>query len=439
MPRRLFYILSIPDDCTLGRVMTRVKSIAIAISLAIGAISTATVLVPEVVQAAEKEKAKPKISKAVGVPLKAAQEAMAAKQFDVALTEIQKAQAVEKRTPEEDYQIDEFLGYILVQQKKYGEAAAVYERMVNSPLAPPEQTSDRTKAIAQMYFQVKEYKKAADWAKKWLDNNPPNEDMGVLLAQSYYLLEDHKNAATTMTAVVDNLEKAGQVPKENYYQIILSSYVKLNDKAAIDNSLKRIVRYHSKPNYWENLLDSYRRKQNSDRVTFGFYRLMNDVGVLKDKGDYMEMAQLGIEMGVPGESQQIVEKGIQAGVLKTDDKTEQGRFDRLLAAAKKQSDADRASLAQQAKEAEKNPQGQIDVGLGQAYLSYGQLDEAIATMERGIKKGGVTDVDEAQISLGIAYLKKGDKEKARQAFKAVKTDSKWADLAELWSIRTQSA
>jgi tetratricopeptide (TPR) repeat protein len=419
--------------------MTRIKSIAIAISLAVGAVSTATVFVPAVVQAAEKEPAKPKISKDVAGPLKKAQEAMGAKQFDVALAEIQKAQAVEKRNDADNYQIDEFLGYILVQQKKYGEAAVVYERMLNSPLMPPEQAGDRTKAVAQMYFQVKDYKKASEWAKKWLDSNPPNEDMGVLLAQSYYLLEDHKNAATTMTTVVDNIEKAGQAPKENYYQIILSSYVKMNDKAGIENSLKRIVRYHPKPNYWENLLDSYRRKQNSDRVTFGYYRLMNDVGVLKDKGDYMEMAQLGIEMGVPGESQQIVEKGIQAGVLKSDDKTEQGRFDRLLAAAKKQSDADRASLAQQAKDAEKNPQGQIDVGLGQAYLSYGQVDEAITTIERGIKKGGVTDVDEAQISLGIAYLKKGATDQARQAFKAVKPDSKWADLAELWSLRSYTA
>ena len=74
--------------------MTRIKSIAIAISLAVGAVSTATVFAPAAVQAAEKEPAKPKISKDVAGPLKKAQEAMAAKQFDVALAEIQKAQAV---------------------------------------------------------------------------------------------------------------------------------------------------------------------------------------------------------------------------------------------------------------------------------------------------------------------------------------------------------
>jgi Tfp pilus assembly protein PilF len=76
--------------------------------------------------------------------------------------------------------------------------------------------------------------------------------------------------------------------------------------------------------------------------------------------------------------------------------------------------------------------------MGDAYLSYGQYDQAIAAFERGIKKGSVTDADEAQISLGIAYLEKGQKDQAREAFKAVKPGSKWSDLAELWSIHAQS-
>ena len=91
---------------------------------------------------------------------------------------------------------------------------------------------------------------------------------------------------------------------------------------------------------------------------------MNDVGTLKQADDYVEMAQLAIDAGVPGEAQSIVEKGVQSGTLKSDDKTEQGRYDRLLAGAKKQATADKASLAQLAKEAEKATQGQADVGTG---------------------------------------------------------------------------
>lgn len=417
--------------------MTRIRSVAAALSVALGMVAMAAVVTPVTVHAAEK--AKPKFSKAVAVPLQAAQKAMQAKQWDTALSELKKAQAVENKTPVESYQIDEFLGYILLQQKKYNEAAAVFERMLNSGQVPADQVDDRTKAVAQMYFQEKEYKKSAQWAKKWLDKHPNNEDMAVLLGQSNYLLNDFKGAASVMSGLVSQIEKSGGTPKENYIQIVLSSQFKQDNKDGVADALKKMVRYYPKPEYWENLTDIYRRKNNSDRVNLGYYRLMNDVGVLKDKNDYMEYAQLTIEAGVPGEGQNVVEKAMAAGTLKSDDKTEQGRYERLLAATKKQATSDRASLGQLAKDAEKAPQGQALVGLGQAYVSYGMVDEGIAALQSGIKKGGVTDIDEAQISLGLAYLQKGQKDQARQAFKAVKPDSKWADLASLWVIRTYNS
>lgn len=416
--------------------MTRARSIALALTLAMGAVS-ATALLPATAQAAEP--AGKVTTKAVAEPLKKAQEAMKNKQWDSALTEIKKAQAAEKKTPFETYQIDEFLGYVLIQQKKFGEAAPVFERMLTTGFVPPEQVDDRMKTVAQLYFQVKDYKKSIEWAKKWLDKHPGQEDISVLLGQSYYVTNDYKNAATTMMGVVNAAEHGGRTPQENWLQIVLSSQFKLDNKDGIAEALRKLVRYYPKPEYWENLLDLSRRKDTSDRVTLGYYRLMNDVGTLKQADDYVEMAQLAIDAGVPGEAQSIVEKGVQGGTLKSDDKTTQGRYDRLLAGAKKSAATDKAQLAQLAKEAEKATQGQADVALGQAYLSYGMFDEAIAALQRGIKKGGVTDVDEAQISLGIAYLRKGQKDAARQAFKAVKAESKWHALGELWELRTQQA
>lgn len=418
--------------------MTRVRSIAVALTLACGVIPAAAVLTPATALAAEAGKNKI-TTKAVAEPLKKAQAAMQAKQWDAALAEIRKAQAVEKKTPFETYQIDEFMGYVLIQQKKFGEAAPVFERMLNSGFLPPEQIDDRTKTVAQLYFQQKDYRKAAEWAKKWLAKYPNQEEMSVLLGQSQYLLEDWKGAAGTMMGVSKSAERNGQAPKENWLQIVLSSYFKLDDKAGVAEALKKMVRYYPKDEYWENLLDIYRRKDSSDKITLGYYRLMNDVGVLKDKGDYVEMAQLAMDAGVPGEAQEVVQKGVQSGKLKSDDKTEQGRYDRLLASATKLSAADKAQLAQLAKDAEKASQGQADVALGQAYLSYGQYDEAIEAFQRGIKKGGVTDPDEANISLGIALMKKGQKDQARQAFQTIKDESKWNDLADLWIIRTQAA
>ena len=415
--------------------MTRARSIAFALTLAMGVLSG-----PALVSSAQAAEPANKVTtKAVAEPLKKAQEAMKAKQWDAALSAIKQAQAVEKKTPFEAYQIDEFLSYVLIQQKKFSEATPVFERMLNSGFMPPEQVDERTKTVAQLYFQIKDYKKSAEWAKKWLDKHPGDETMSVLLGQSYYLLNDYKNAAATMGAVANSAEKGGRTPQENWLQIVLSSQFKLENKDGIADALKKLVRYYPKSEYWENLLDIYRRRDTSDRVTLGFYRLMNEVGTLKQDDDYMETAQLAIDAGVPGEAQAVMEKGVQNGTLKSDDKTKQGRYDRLLAGAKKSATTDKASLAQLAKEAEKATQGQAYVALGQAYLSYGMFDEAIDALKKGLAKNGVTDVDEAQISLGIAYLRKNQKDLARQAFKTVKAESKWHNLAELWEIRTLQA
>jgi tetratricopeptide (TPR) repeat protein len=417
--------------------MTRARSIALALTLAMGTVSGAALLTATSAQAAEP--ANKVTTKAVAEPLKKAQEAMKNKQWDAALTEIKKAQASEKKTPFEAYQIDEFLSYVLVQQKKFAEATPVFERMLNSGFMPAEQVDDRTKTVAQLHFQNKDYKKAVEWGKKYLEKHPGDEAISVLVGQSYYVQNDYKNAAATMMGVATAAEKGGRTPQENWLQIVLSSHFKLDNKDGVAEALKKLVRYYPKPEYWENLLDIYRRKNNGDRVTLGFYRLMNDVGTLKQADDYMETAQLAMDAGVPGEAQAIMEKGVQNGTLKSDDKTAQGRYDRLLAGAKKSATTDKSQLPQLAKEAEKATQGQAYVALGQAYLSYGMYDEAIDALKKGIAKGGVTDIDEAQVSLGIAYLRKGQKDLARQAFKAVKAESKWHDLAELWEIRTQQA
>lgn len=415
--------------------MVRLSTVVAAFVLALSA-AALLVLAPV---AGAAEQANKITTRAVAEPLKKAQQAMSRKQWDTALAEIEKAQAVGSKTPFEAYQLDEFLGYVLLQQKKFAAAAPVFERTLNSGFLPAAKVDERTRTVAQLYFTLRDYRKTVEWSKKWRDKYPNELEAAVLLGQSYYLLNDFKSAAATMTSAVDQAQRAGQKPKEDWLKIILTSQFRLDNRDGRSQALKKMVRHYPKTEYWANLLDLYRHADASDRITLGYYRLMNEVGVLKDQADYMEMAQLAMDAGVPGEARQIVERGFQNGTLKSSNKTEQGRYDRLLAAARKQAAADAASLAQLAKETEKTTVGQADVALGQAYLSYGNYDAAIAALQRGIGKGGVTHLDEARISLGIAHLKKGQKDLASRAFKAVRNGSEWQDLAELWQIRVATA
>ena len=112
-----------------------------------------------------------------------------------------------------------------------------------------------------------------------------------------------------------------------------------------------------------------------------------------------------------------------------------GDYERLLKIVREQTASSRDSLAHLAAKAEAGITGQDDVLVGQMYLSFGQYEQAIEALKAGISKGGVGDLNEAQISIGIAYLRQGNKELANQAFRAVVRDSKWGTLAELWTLR----
>ena len=69
--------------------------------------------------------------------------------------------------------------------------------------------------------------------------------MSVLLGQSYYLLNDYRDAATIMMGVANAAEKGGRTPDENWLQIVLSSQFKLDNKDGIAEALK-LVRYYPK-------------------------------------------------------------------------------------------------------------------------------------------------------------------------------------------------
>lgn len=414
--------------------MRAARALTLGISLALGGAMAAGALLPAVAVAGEP--AGPSIGPKVGKPMKAAQEAMQKKQWPEALARVKEAQAIEGKTPFEEYQINEFLGYILINQKDFAGASAAFEKNIASGQVPAAELNNKVKTVAQLTFQTKQYAKSAEYITRYLKATPNDTEMQVLLAQAYYLQKNYKQAIDAVNPAIAATERAGRKPDENWLLLLMRSNYELNDATGISTSLEKLVRHYPKPDYWDGLLATLIRGEHPDPLTLGIYRLMLDTGTLKRAEDYVEMGQLAIEAGVPGEAQKIVEAGFANKVLENGDKA---RHERLLASAKKLVEEDRATLAQLDKEARAAATGQADVGVGQAYLSYGQYDQAIEALERGIKKGGVRLPDEAQISLGIAYLKKGQRDQAQAAFKAVKADSQWGRLAGLWSIRAASA
>src|SRR5688500_12662723 len=268
--------------------MSRLRNVLAAVALS-GTVAVG--LSMGVVTAVSAAEGGQKFSVGVAKARKAAQDATKKGHWNEAMDKMKEAQAQSGKTAYDQYQIDNFLAYVLFSQKKMGEAAVVYERLLNSGQMPAAEVDTRTKALAQMYFQLKQYDKAAKYAKQLYDKNPNQQDVALVLGQSYYLQNDCKNASATMGALVTRTERAGGKPDEDWLRLVQDCQNKLGDKKGAEETVKKLVRHYNKPNDWNTLLSSTRGR-GSDRLNLGYFRLMRDAGVLSRDRDYFEFAQL---------------------------------------------------------------------------------------------------------------------------------------------------
>jgi tetratricopeptide (TPR) repeat protein len=381
---------------------------------------------------------KPKVSKAVAKPLKAAQDAMNAKKFQEAIAKLKEVQAIPGKNPYDEYLINEFLGFSYVRTKQFAEAARHLEESFNSPYFDQSQTASRVNALAQVNYQLKNYDKAIEFGNRAIKGGFADEDMYTLVGQAYYIKGDYKGTLRFMNNYVDSIEKRGGTPKEQLLELIMSSCIKLDDAECTTAALERLVARYPKPIYWQNLMSTLFQAQNTDKQQLHIYRLASEVDVLKRPEDYTEMAQLAIEQGSPGEAQRILEEGIKKNVFT--EQRDKDRNTRLLESAKRQAATDKASIPKMEKEAQ-SPNATADrlIGLGIAYLSYQQYDKAADAFSRAIAKGSLKNPDEAHMYLGIAQLKQQNKEEAVKAFRSVKADPKLSRIASLWALHAQQS
>jgi tetratricopeptide (TPR) repeat protein len=163
------------------------------------------------------------------------------------------------------------------------------------------------------------------------------------------------------------------------------------------------------------------------------YRVMYDTNSMNADTDYIEMAQLLGDAGLPGEAQAVLEKAMSTpGVMKDEHKE---RSTRLLNALKTRADADKKGLPALDAEAQKNPAGQLDVKLGEVYFGAGDYQNAATATSRGIGKGQIKQQDEAYVYLGRAQAALKNTAEAKKAFEKLKSVPNISQrVLKLWEL-----
>ncbi|MEP7260599.1 MAG: hypothetical protein ABI669_05355 [Usitatibacter sp.] len=371
----------------------------------------------------------------VGKPLQAAQALIKARKGKEALAEVAKAEAVPNRTPNENNLIQQMKGSAALAAGDNETVIRTYEPMVESGRASGREGLQMVQAVAIAYYQRKEYAKAAQWTQRYFKDGGTDGAMRNVQLQSYYLANDCNNVNRMLGSATE--ADSTRKPTEEELQILANCYLRGKDTGGYVNAIEKLVVFYPKKEYWTDLLSRVQKKPGfSDRLGVNVYRLRFATGNAGTAPDYMEMAQLALQAGVPAEAKVIMDKGYAAGVLGKGDQAE--RQKRLRDMVQKAYDESLKARAADEAAALAAKDGNDLVKIGLNYVYEGNAAKGVPMIEQGIKKGGLRRVEDARLRLGEAQLFAGQKQKGVQTLRDVKGTDGTADIARLWVLNARA-
>jgi tetratricopeptide (TPR) repeat protein len=376
------------------------------------------------------------VSRVIGKEIRAADSALQAGEWNEALRNLAAAQKVSPLTPFDLKAINEFKAYAYVKLKNLNDAQSAYE----AELATGAVTVPETVNIFRMLFRLnvvnQQHAKAVEYGERLAERGGASAGELGILSQEYYLQKDCTRTAVWADRAITATREAGEAPKEILYLFKLQCASDSNSAATTEAVLTDLIRLTHKSTYWNTLLRLERQNEREDHNTLMLYRLMYDTASMTAGSDYIEMAQLLGDAALPAEAQGVLEKAINSGLILDQQKE---RTTRLLSSFKTRADADKHSYPQLDSEAAERPSGELGVKLGEIYYGFGEYQNSVTAINRGLQKGQINHLDDAYVYLGRADVALRDMDSARAVFANLKTVPNISPrVLKLWNLYAET-
>ena len=337
----------------------------------------------------------------VANPVNAAQEAARAGQKEQAESKLREAAAVPSLSMFEQAVIERGRGSVSLSGRDWTQAIRSLEVVVASNQFSGTDQLQMVELLAKLNYQEKDYLRAVSWLRRYLQDGGSDAALRDLLPQALYLANEHKAAAEELEARVAADEAAGRTPTEQTLRLLSSSYVQAKDDAGYVRTLERMAMGYPKPEYWSELLSRVTKQPGfSERLWLDVYRLRFAANLMRSADEYVEMAQLALNAGYPGEAMRVIDRGLSLSLLGNGkDAANHGALrDRASKAAEK----DSTDLARAEGAARSAREGDALVNVGFAHVTSGTPAKGVPLMEQGLAKGNLRRADEARLHLGLA-------------------------------------
>lgn len=316
--------------------------------------------------------------------------------------------------------------------------AAAIESFLAEGFAEPENVGAMERQLAAHYSAKKDNARTLEHFQKFVDNTKDvQSDEYETLGRLYLQNGKNAEACDTLGKAIDGAKAKGEKPKDMWYQLRDRCFIEMKDEASRLANLESLVVEYPDKEYYSRIAALYQTQTNDDRIVMlNAYRLAvaDPAGGLATVGAYLNYADTAMVAGSPGEAARALERGMKDGIVPN-----AGTNQQSLSLAKAAVVSDKKTLPGEAAAAAKNPKGEVDVKVGLGFYSTGDYAQAAEVIKRGIAKGGVTRLDDANLLLGASLLELGKTDEAKAAFEAAKAaaapGSPLGHIADLWIAR----
>ena len=374
----------------------------------------------------------------------AAQDALKAKDYATAETDVAKIEAAAKNDD------DQYIGAALRLQLEAGKIGArgtqdpkddlvlapILDKLLANPKTPQSDIGRYAYFRGNIAFNGQQYDVAAKLYERAQAAGFVSEaadDLPLQIVKSHIESGDVKGGLAKLQTLIDAKKSAGQPAPEPWYRYAITQVYRTNDiPGTLAWTRLWLTAYPTNQNWRMAIYQFGFQGQGAQRMNkrqrVDLFRLMRATSSLGDAAFYKEYAQSTLDLGLPTETKTVIEDGIAKGVIPSTDPDAKA----LVAQANKSIGLDKP-FAVQEKQAEASKDGALASQTADAYLGAGNYAKAIEYYNLALQKGGPINTDEINTHLGIAMALSGDKAGSKAKFAAVTTSPR-TDIANLWTI-----
>jgi tetratricopeptide (TPR) repeat protein len=304
--------------------------------------------------------------------------------------------------------IEQGLAQVEWSRENFDAALRHFEKAVEYDSLPNQTHFALMYQISQLYYMQERYDEALQRLDLWFCTAPEEKITYAAYVLKASINAANKNYPATLTAIETAISMSTE-PKESWYQLKLAAHFELEQYPQVAQTLETIIsRWPEKKVYWMQLSQTYFRLKQDEKA-LAVVALAHRQDLLETQTDLLYLSNLYAHLEVPYKAADVLQKGMDSGVIEPSQKHWTACADSWYAAEELEK-----ALAAYEQAGKASLDGNMDLRRGYILIDLERWADAKQALSAALEKGGLNDrkTGEAHLLLGMSEFNLGNYDRA---------------------------